>query len=332
MSDIGQDIRLYHQANPSGMKKVLFINKAHPVLRKRLEAMGYVCEEDLQCDLAALRQMIPAYEGLVLRSRLPVDARLLQAGTKLRFVAREGIGLEHIDVAAAEKLGIAVLNSPEGSRDAVGEHALGMLLSLLNKLCKADREVRAGQWLREENRGRELGELCVGILGYGNTGKAFACKLSGLFPKRVVAYDKYLRNYGDAYAEEVDLNEFFSVAEVLSIHIPGDASNRYFVDGLFLDSFAHPIYLLNTARGMVLNTKDLLQRLQNGRVLAAGLDVLEYESPALEMEEGLEHPVVRALRQMDNVLLTPHIAGWSFASKRKHAEVLAEKIAHLPKG
>ncbi len=311
------------------MKKVLFINKAHPILRRELEALGYGCEEDLDCDLTALRQKIPAYEGLVLRSRLPVGAELLRAGRNLKFVAREGIGLEHIDVAAADSLGIAVLNSPEGSKDAVGEHALGMLLALLNKLCKADREVREGLWLREENRGRELGELCVGILGYGNTGKALARKLSGLGP-RVVAYDKYLSDYGDRYAEEVSLEQLFAKADVLSIHIPGDESNFHFVDAAFLESFARPIYLLNTARGMVLDTRALLDCLRSGKVLAAGLDVLEYETSSLTMPAGnLEHPVVRALRQMDNVLLTPHVAGWSFASKRKHAEVLAKKIKSL---
>ncbi len=311
------------------MKKILFINKTHPVLRSALESWGYTCEEDLNCDVAALRQKIPAYEGLVLRSRLPVDAELLRLARKLRFVAREGIGLEHIDVEAAKALGIAVLNSPEGSRDAVGEHALGMLLALLNKLCKADREVRRGLWLREENRARELGELCVGILGYGNTGKAFARKLSGL-GSVVLAYDKYLSDYGDGYAQQVNLEEFFARVDVLSIHIPGEERNRHFVDAAFLDAFARPIYLLNTARGMVLDTEALLERLRSGKVLAAGLDVLEYETPSLEMPaERLEEPLVKALRQMDNVLLTPHVAGWSFASKRKHAEVLVKKIKSL---
>ncbi len=308
------------------MKKVLFINKAHPVLRKQLERLGYVCEEDLSCDVSAFRQMIPEYEGLVLRSRLPVDADLLAAASCLRFIAREGIGLEHIDLEAAKARGIAVFNSPEGSKDAVGEHALGMLLSLTNKLCKADREVRSGLWLREENRAREIGEMCVGILGYGNTGKSFARKLSGLGPE-VIAYDKYLSDYGDEYAEAVSLEELFARAEVLSIHIPGDPQNFHFVHGAFLDAFARPFYLLNTARGMVLDTEALLQRLRSGRVVAAALDVLEYESPSLDMPpENLQKPVLSALRQMDNVLLTPHVAGWSFASKRKHAEVLAEKI------
>ena len=308
------------------MKKVLFINKAHPVLRKQLEALGYVCEEDLQCDLSAFRQMIPAYEGLVLRSRLPVDEELIAAASRLRFIAREGIGLEHIAVEAAEARGIAVLNSPEGSKDAVGEHALGMLLSLTNKLCKADREIRAGRWLREENRAREVGEMCVGILGYGNTGKAFARKLSGLGAE-VIAHDKYLQDYGDAYAKAVSLEELFARAGALSIHIPGDPENFHFISSDFLDAFAQPFYLINTSRGMVLDTAALLERLRSGKVVAAALDVLEYESPALEMpEEALNTPVLSASRQMENVLLTPHVAGWSFASKRKHAEVLAEKI------
>lgn len=308
------------------MQKVLFINQAHPVLRERLETMGFACEEDLLSDETALQSRIGEYAGLVLRSRISVGRSLIDRGANLRFIAREGVGLEHIDAAYAESKGIAVLTSPEGSRDTVGEHAMGLLLSLLNNLSRADRQIRQGQWIREGNRGVELKGKTVGILGYGNMGSAFARKLQG-FEARVIAYDKFKTNYGDAFAQEVSLEQLWEEADILSIHIPYSDSNHYFIDGAFLARFRKPVYLVNTARGLVLKTSALVDALRSGRVPGAALDVLEYEEISFDSIRAGEYPEpMQFLLQADNVVLSPHIAGWSFESKRGHAEVLAIKI------
>jgi D-3-phosphoglycerate dehydrogenase / 2-oxoglutarate reductase len=305
------------------MQKVLFINQAHPLLRERLETMGFACEEDLFSDENTLQSRIGEYAGVVLRSRISIGRSLIDRGANLRFIAREGVGLEHIDVAYAESKGIAVLTSPEGSRDTVGEHAMGLLLALLNNLSRADRQIRQGQWIREGNRGVELKGKTVGILGYGNMGSAFARKLQG-FEARIIAYDKYKTGYGDAFAHEVSLEQLWEEADILSIHIPYSDSNHYFIDEAFLARFRKPVYLLNTARGLVLKTSALVGALRSGRVPGAALDVLEYEETSFDEVHAGEH--MPYLLQADNVVLSPHIAGWSFESKRGHAEVLAEKI------
>ncbi len=208
----------------------------------------------------------------------------------------------------------------------MGEHALGMLLSLLHHIGRADRQIRSGHWLREPNRGTEIKGKTVGILGYGNTGKALAKRLSG-FEAQVVAYDKYKTNYGDAFARAVELNTLFAETDFLSIHIPYSASNHYFIDEAFLGAFKKPIYLINTARGLVLNTEHLVRAIESGRVLGAGLDVLEYENTSFVNLSLADLPApFQYLVNSDRVILTPHIAGWSHAAKRKHAEVLAQKI------
>ena len=308
---------------------ILFLNQAHPILRKRLEQLGLRCEEDLTSTEGELMSKIGRYEGLVLRSRVSLRPELLAAATRLRFIAREGVGLEHIDTEFAASQGIAVLSSPEGSRDTVGEHALGLLLMLLNHLHRADRQVRAGEWTRESNRGTEIKGKTIGILGYGNMGQSFARKVSGL-EATVIAYDKYRVDYGDECAQAVELDELQARADILSIHIPYDPLNHHFIDGAFLDRFQKPIFLINTARGLVLDTASLVRRLESGKVLGAGLDVLEYEESSFENDSILDWPApFHYLRSAGNVVLSPHIAGWSFESKRGHAEVLADKIATL---
>ncbi|MEM1221037.1 MAG: NAD(P)-dependent oxidoreductase, partial [Bacteroidota bacterium] len=247
--------------------------------------------------------------------------------SQLRFIAREGVGLEHIDVAYAEGKGIEVIISPEGSRDTVGEHAIGLLLMLMNRLSVADREVRAGGWNRESNRGTEIMGKTVGLIGYGNMGQSMARRLSGFGCAAVLAYDKYRENYGDRYAKAVDLKTLQARADIVSLHIPYEADNHHFVNAAFLQAFTKPIYLINTARGLVLNTADLIASIQQGKVLGAGLDVLEYEEGSFDALGIQEWPApFQYLIESDQVVLSPHIAGWSFESKRKHGEVLDRKI------
>jgi len=309
--------------------RIVFADPAHPFLADWLRKQGHVCDLHYDSDRPVLKHALCQAQGLVVRSRTPVDEDLLDHAPQLRFVARMGVGTEHIDMEACAERGIAVLTSPEGSRDTVAEHTVGLLLMLLNKLALADRQVRAGQWLREPNRGTELKGKTVGILGYGNMGTAFARRLKG-FEVRAIAYDKYKTDYGDAYAEAVDLPTLQAESQILSIHIPYLASNHYFVDGAFLDAFAHPVFLVNTARGTVLHTADLVERLEDGRVAGAALDVIEYEEMSFANLglDGLPEPFQR-LRRMEQVVLSPHIAGWSHEAKARHAQVLVGKIAEL---
>jgi D-3-phosphoglycerate dehydrogenase len=288
-------------------------------------AAGFICEDYAEASRAEVLAALPQCRGIVLRSRLNVDRELLDAGPDLQFVARWGVGTEHIDLEYARERGVTVFTSPEGSRDTVGEHTVGLLLMLLNHLGRADRQVRDGQWVRGANRGTELGGKTVGILGYGNMGRAFAQRLSG-FGCRVIAYDKYLDNYGDAYAEAVSLAQLQAEADILSLHIFYEG-NHYLVDAAYLAAFAKPIYLINTARGAVVKTTDLVAALQSGRVLGAALDVIEYESQSfVHLDPRAQPASFQYLLGADNVILTPHIAGWSHEAEAGHGRTLADKI------
>lgn len=310
-------------------RRVLFLNEAHPILAELLTAAGFVCDFDYQSSKDEVAAKLAGYVGIVTRSRFDIDRSLLERGEQLAFVAREGVGTEHIDLAFAAKRGITVLTSPEGSRDTVAEHAMGLLLMLLNKLGVADRQMRKGHRVREGNRGRELKGKTVGIIGYGNMGTAMARRLSG-FGVRVLAYDKFRRSYGDDFAEAVDLPTLQRESDIISLHIPYSADNHYFVDGDFLAAFAKPIYIVNTARGLVLDTAALVAAMQAGRVLGAALDVLEYEEGSFErMACEAPPPPLAWLMASDAAVLSPHIAGWSFESKEGHARVLANKILVL---
>ncbi|MFQ5445552.1 MAG: NAD(P)-dependent oxidoreductase [Saprospiraceae bacterium] len=310
-------------------QKVLFIDEAHPVLAAELKTLGFECVLDTWSSAVQIEAVIHEYIGVVLRSRISLSRTFFDKAHALKFVAREGVGLEHIDVAYARRKGVEVLYSPEGSRDTVGEHALGLLLSLMNHLSRADWQVKQGKWLREPNRGVELMGKTVGILGYGNMGSAFAQRLKG-FGVEVMAYDKYKTKYGDEHARAVPLDVLFEESDVLSIHIPYSKANHYFIDGNFLQEFRKDIFLVNTARGLVLKTADLVAHLKSGKVRGAALDVLEYEESSFD-KFSLETlpPEFTYLSKSENVVLSPHIAGWSFESKRKHAEVLARKIKNL---
>lgn len=310
-------------------RKILLIDQPHPFLAEHLSALGFEILPLYKAPKAEIWQVLPECIGVVMRSRLSADRAFIERGKKLQFIAREGVGVEHIDVDYAESKGIRVLISPEGSRDTVAEHALGMLLALMNKLALADRQVRNGQWLREPNRGTEIKGKTVGIIGYGNMGSAFAQRLQG-FEARVIAYDKFKTDYADGNAEAVDLATLFRESDIVSLHIPYSESNHHFVDDAFLSQFQKPIYLVNTARGLVLNTADLVKHLQAGSVLGAALDVLEYEETSFNFLnfDALPEPF-QYLKNAENVVLSPHIAGWSFESKLGHARALAEKIAAL---
>lgn len=309
--------------------RVLFLDTTHPILPTSLEEMGFVCEHFLHESYEEVMSQISLYDGIVIRSRLPLDTALLSRASKLRFIARVGAGMENVDHAFAEARGITCLNAPEGNRDAVGEHALGMLLVLMNHMIRSDKEVRNGLWRREFNRGEEIMGKTVAIIGYGNTGSAFARRLSG-FGVQVIAYDKYKKGFSDPFVKECTMDEIFQEADILSLHIPLTPETDYLVNTSYLAKFRKPIYLINTSRGRNVCTSDLVEGLQTGKVKGAALDVLEYEKSTLEeLIPGSIPPALAWLIASDQVILTPHIAGWTIESLTRLAQVLVAKIKSL---
>ena len=318
--------RVLQIINPCFMK-ILIACRIHPLFIRQMETLGHNCFRHSLNNSGDLIGKWAGFEGVVINSRFSLDEKMIRDAAGLRFVARVGAGMENIDTAALENAGIRWFNSPEANRQAVGEHTLGMLLGLMNKLNKADREIRSGLWLREENRGMELRGRNVAIIGYGNMGSAFAQCLSGL-GARVIAYDKYKKGYGCSIVEELSLEQLMQQADVVSIHVPLTDETTYMVNKDFIHAFSRNIIILNTARGKILKTQHLAEALKSGKVIAAGLDVHEYESPSFEQTGFDDLPGdFRYLMKADNVILTPHIAGWSAESDLKHAEVLAGKIA-----
>lgn len=308
------------------MKKVLFVDTVHSILEERLTALGFVCEHDYQSDKLTIEQTINDYFGLVIRSRFPIDETFLNKAKNLKFIARSGAGLENINVAYAEEKGIKVFNSPEGNMDAVGEHAVGMLLMLFNQLKKGDIEVRKGIWDREGNRGLELSGKTVGIVGYGNMGRALAKKLQG-FDCKVLAYDKYKTGFSSGIVKEVDLENLFKQTDILSIHLPLSAETHYYVNEQFINQFEKPFYLINTARGNNVCLQSLVKSLKTKKVLGACLDVLEYETKSFETIDKEELPEdFQYLAKAKNVVLSPHVAGWTKESYLKLSSFLANKI------
>ncbi len=307
--------------------RVLFLDSVHPILEKRLLAHGFTCEQDYGSPYGKIKERIGDYTGVVIRGRMPFDAEMIASAKNLKFIARSGAGLENIDVAAAKKAGIAVLHSPEGNRDAVGEHAIGMLLMLFNQLKKADTEVRAGIWDREGNRGLELAGKTVGIIGYGFMGAAFAKKISG-FDCDILAYDRYKSGFGTELVHEVSLETLQEKADIISIHLPLSAETDYYVDEAFIENCKKPFYLINTARGRHVKIAALLEGLDSGKVLGACLDVLEFELKSFEKLEVLPE-TFQALAQNTRVVLSPHVAGWTVESYVKLADYLADKILQL---
>ncbi len=310
--------------------KVLFLDTNDACLIDGLKNLGFECDEDYLSTKSMIEEKIYQYDGLVIRSRFSIDKDFLEKATKLKFIGRVGAGLENIDVDFAQKKGIHLIAAPEGNRNAVGEHALGMILALFNKLKKADNEIRQGIWLREDNRGIELEGKTIGLVGYGNMGKAFAKKLQG-FDSEVLCYD-IKPNVGDQNARQVPLVELLKKTEVLSLHTPQTALTKHMINASFLQQFTHNIYLINTARGSAVVTKDLVIALENGKVLGACLDVLEYEKNSFENFFSKENTLPEGFQYLissDKVLLSPHVAGWTVESKIKLAETIVHKVAAM---
>jgi D-3-phosphoglycerate dehydrogenase / 2-oxoglutarate reductase len=311
------------------MRKILFLDSLHPFLQTELEKQGFAIIHDYSSPKEEIEKTIGEFEGIVIRSRFKLTKDFLGKATNLKFIARGGAGMENIDVEFAESKGIRCLHAPEGNRDAVGEQALGMLLSLFNNLNRADKQVREGIWIREGNRGVELSGKTVGIIGYGNTGSAFARKIKG-FDVKVLAYDKYKQNYSDGFAQESSLDQIFEEADVFSIHLPLTPETRYLLNHDFIKNFKKDFYLINTARGPIVNTEDLVKNIISGKIKGACLDVLEYETISFEKLNKTELPeAFQYLIKSEKVVLTPHIAGWTHESNYKIAATLFSKIMKL---
>lgn len=309
--------------------KILHIDSNHPLMWEQLEKAGFQNEADFTSSKTEIESKIHNYHGIVIRSRFKIDKAFIDKATNLKFIARVGAGLESIDCDYAASKNIHLIAAPEGNRNAVGEHAMGMLLSLMNKLNRADKLVREGHWIREGNRGYELEGKTVGLIGYGNMGKSFAKKLRG-FDVEVLCYD-ILSNVGDVNARQVSLPELQAKSDVLSLHIPWTTLTNKMINANFINSFAKPFWFINTSRGKNVITDDLVAALQSGKILGAGLDVLEYEKLSFEnLFLDTEKPkAFEYLLQAENVLLTPHIAGWTFESHEKLAQTIVDKIIKL---
>lgn len=306
------------------MKNILIVDDLHPVFIEQAEAQGYTCNYQPKFTLADTLNVIAEYEGLMVRSKFQVDQAFLDAATSLRFICRAGAGMDNINEDYARQKGVHLINAPEGNMDAVGEHAVGMLLSLMNNLNRADAEVRNGIWNREGNRGYELKGRTVGIIGYGFMGQSFARKLAG-FGVSVIAYDKYKTGFSDRFASEVSMEEIVKRCDVLSLHVPLTSETNGLVDDEYLFHFRRPIFLINTSRGKVIKTQAVLNAIKQGKVLGACLDVLEVEKfPAVAQQSWFDE-----LKQSGKVLLSPHVAGWTFESYRKISEVMAQKLKDL---
>jgi D-3-phosphoglycerate dehydrogenase len=306
--------------------KILHLDSNHPLLWQQLEEAGFYNEQDLSSTKVEVEAKIQNYHGIVIRSRFKIDRAFIDKAKNLQFIARVGAGLESIDCEYATSKGIHLIAAPEGNKNAVGEHALGMLLSLMNKLNRADRLVREGKWIREGNRGYEIEHKTIGIIGYGNMGKSFAKKLQG-FDVEVLCYD-IQENVGDQNATQVSLKEIQEKADVLSLHIPWTPETDKMVNAEFINSFTKPFRLINTSRGKNVVTADLVDALKTGKILGAALDVLEYEKLSFEnLFIDTEKPdAFSYLLEAENVLLTPHIAGWTYESHEKLAQTIVDKI------
>lgn len=308
------------------MKKVVFIDSVHEILWERLEKKGFQCIDAIELKEEELIKLIKDAFGLVIRARFQLNEIFLKECKQLKFIARSGSGLENIDTDYCDRNGIAVFNSPEGNRNAVAEHGLGMLLSLLNKITKADCEVRKGIWDREGNRGIELDGKTIGIIGFGNNGSAFAKKLRG-FDAKILAYDKYKSGFSDNQIIESTLEEIFEQAEIISFHIPQNQETIYFMNDRFVSEMKKSFYLLNLSRGKIVQTSALVSGLKSGKILGACLDVLEYETSSFStsFKDSLPDDI-QYLFQSDKVLFSPHVAGWTQESYYKLSSVLADKI------
>ncbi|AWX44900.1 Phosphoglycerate dehydrogenase [Flagellimonas maritima] len=304
--------------------KVLHLDTNHPLLIEQFAELGFQNDEDYTSSKDDIEKKIHLYDGVIIRSRFTIDQQFLDKATNLKFIGRVGAGLENIDTRYAKQKDIFLASAPEGNRNAVGEHTLGMLLSLMNKMTKANREVKKGKWDREGNRGVELNGKTVGIIGYGNMGKAFAEKLSG-FDVDIICYD-IVGGVGDDNARQVGIMEFKQKSDVVSLHVPQTEKTIGMVNSGFINEFHKPFWFLNTARGKCVITHDLVNGLKSEKILGAGLDVLEYEKKSFENMFAQKPKAFKYLRKAKNVLLTPHVAGWTTESKEKLAQTIVDKI------
>ena len=311
------------------MRRVLITDDVHPVMAEKLKAAGMECTIETEHTYESLLERVQGYDAVVVRSKIIIDKNFIDHARHLKCIGRVGAGMETIDTEYAERCGIRCLNSPEGNRDAVGEHAVALLLALLDKVAKADAEVRKGLWQREANRGLEVKGRTVGIIGFGNMGSAFAQRLQG-FGCRILAYDKYKTGYTTDYVEECRMERLWKECDVVSLHVPLTDETRYLADEAFFSRFEKPIYVINTSRGGVVKTSALAAAMKAGTVAGAALDVSEYEDmtkDGLTLEQMPED--WRYLTESDRTVLTPHVAGWTVESKYKLAAVLAEKIIEI---
>ena len=303
--------------------KILLLDKNHPLITEQLSEKGFVLEEDFSSSYEQVLEKIHLYEGVIIRSRIPLDAHFLEKAKNLKFIARVGAGMENIDTAKAQELGVKLINSPEGNKDAVAEHVIGTLLVLMNRLFISSNEVKKGIWLREENRGEEILGKTFGIIGYGNMGKAVAKRLSG-FGCKTIFYD-IKPNLSDESATQVSLQELQENADILSLHTPLTEDTLYMIDEEFISKMKKNFYFINTARGKNLKTSALVNALKLGKIKGACLDVLEYEKTSFENLE-MKNEDLEYLLNSEKVIITPHIAGWTHESKIKLAQVIVDKI------
>ncbi|MCK5277370.1 MAG: phosphoglycerate dehydrogenase [Cyclobacteriaceae bacterium] len=306
--------------------KILITESIHECIIPMLEEIGYEIHHKPKIDRQGILDTLNDYTGIIIRSKTPADKELISAGNNLKFLARSGAGMDQVDLEYAESRNITLLNAPEGNRDAVAEHVLGLILNLINKMRNADIQVRKKIWDREGNRGVELMHRTFGIIGFGNMGEAVSKRLSG-FGCKIIAYDKYKKGFANEYVEEVTLEDFFEKADIVSFHVPLTPETKFYVNDEFIKSFKKNIILLNTARGEILPLKTLIKYLKSGKILAAGLDVLENEKMG-KLTQEQNHQLVE-LFEMDNVLLTPHVGGWTVESYIKISQTLAKKIKDL---
>lgn len=303
--------------------KILLLDKNHPLIEDQLSAKGFTFDEDFTSTNDEVLEKISDFEGIVIRSRIPLDENFLRRANHLKFIARVGAGMENINIEVAKELGITLINSPEGNRDAVAEHVLAMVLLLTNRLIISSEEVKKGIWKREENRGEELLGKTFGIIGYGNMGKAVAKRLSG-FGTKVIFHD-ILPNLSDDLGTQVSLEELQKNADFISLHLPIDKSTHYIINEDFIARMQKNFYIINTARGKNVDTKALVNGLKSGKIKGAALDVLEFEKASFENIE-IKNKDFDFLINSEKVLITPHIAGWTFESKEKLAQVIVDKI------
>ena len=312
------------------MKKVLIVDKIHSDLKNNLTQEGIICEEKTSESKDKILRSIHKFDGIIIRSRFKLDKYFINKASNLKFIARFGSGMENIDLIEAKKNQIKCINAPTGNSNSVSEHTLGLLLSLTKKIQLSSLEVNNGKWIREQNRGIEISNKTIGIIGYGNTGTAFSKKLLG-FGCKVLAYDKYKKKIKNKYVRQSSMNTIFKNADILSLHIPLTKETRYLIDHQFLNNFSKNIFLINTSRGEIIKTSDLIKNIKTGKIIGAGLDVLENENINFENLNSENNDNLNFLKNSPNVILTPHIAGWSHESNILMSKILTKKILSLLK-